>query len=227
MVIPAQGAPANCISDLQVTKYITLYLHPTSTITSGMTGSQYYMNITANTITNQFPPLSSCSNCNVSLNSFVNTINTTSTSNDISYRTNRTFDAPGIYYITPFSSLLYQSATTASITALTQSSSWVTSTNVIDTYPFSGVPSTIIPSLSGTVCNYNLTGSQSVLSQGRRTNTHRKWYFEVRQTNPLDPRDFEIWAAPIINYIADTNNLVLAYKSVAGNMTFSNPTYIS
>jgi hypothetical protein len=98
---------------------------------------------------------------------------------------------------------------------------------MINTYPFSGTPSTIIPSLSGTVCDYRLTGSETLPQNGNISNVHYKWYYKTFLTNPLDIRDYDIWAAPIINYTADTNNLVLAYRFSGGTATTINPTYVT
>lgn len=226
VVIPAQGAPINCISDSTTTKLIELYFHPTSTVLTGTTGSKYYMKITGNTMTNGLIINASCGNCNTTATNYVNSVNNTSTGTTTAYGTNRIFDT-GIYYRNPVFAQIINQVLGNAYTAATYYGTWTTSTNMINTYPFSGTPSTIIPSLSGTVCDYNLTGSQATQNTGNQNNTHYKWYYKNFLTNPLDSRDYEIWAAPIINYTVDTNNLVLAYKSVAGNMTFSNPTYIS
>jgi len=66
ITIPSQGAPNDC-GDFIGTRSTQIYLHPTSTVVSGTTGSgQYYMKLTSNTITNQYhpTPYGSCSqNC--------------------------------------------------------------------------------------------------------------------------------------------------------------------
>ena len=226
VIIPSQGAPINCVSDSTTIKNISLYFHPTSTVLTGTTGSKYYMKITGNTITYALISNASCGNCVTTANNNVNSINNTSTGITTSYGTIRTFDT-GIYYRNPVYSQIINQVFGNAYTSATHTGSWTTLTSMINTYPFSGTPSTIIPSLSGTVCDYRLTGSETLPQNGNISNVHYKWYYKTFLTNPLDIRDYDIWAAPIINYTADTNNLVLAYRFSGGTATTINPTYVT
>ena len=234
IVIPSQVAPNDC-GDFIGTRTKEIYLHPTSTVSSGQTGSQYYMKLTANTITNQYPTVSAgCSSgCQGSIDTIVITVNNYSTGTTSSYMgTNRVFSPIGVYYKnSTYTYFIFESpysTLTASSYAYFRSS-----TSIGNTYPFSGdpgnpftiIPSIIIPSLSGTVCNYNQSGSLD--NQGSYQKfIHYKWYYQSRLPNLLNQNDFEIWAAPIVNYSADTTNLVLAYRFSGGTVTTSNPTYI-
>jgi hypothetical protein len=168
------------------------------------------------------------------INDRISYINNTSTGSTPGYGTNRTFDTPGpgigMYYTNP----LYRVETTTSGNTSTINQemfgSFSTPDFVFNTYPFSGNPSTIIPSLSGSVCNYNSTGVISSLYNSINY-TKYKYYYDVRLTNPLDIRDFDIWASPITNfrysgYTTSTPIYELAYRYSGGSITFSNPTYI-
>jgi hypothetical protein len=138
--------------------------------------------------------------------------------------TNRVFSPIGIYYTgSTYTYYLYEDSY-SQLTSATYGY-FRSSTSIGNTYPFSGNPSTIIPSLSGTVCNYNQSGSLDNPGSYQKF-LHYKWYYQCRLPNLLNQNDFEIWAAPIVNYSADTTNLVLAYRFSGGTVTTSNPTYI-
>jgi hypothetical protein len=227
MVIPSSTAPNDC-GDFVGTRTKEIYLHPTSTIVTGITGSQYYLKLTANTITNQYPtaPAGCNSGCQGgNIDSIVINVNNYSTGTTSTYMgTNRVFSPIGIYYTgSTYTYYLYED----SYSQLTGAAYgyFRSSTSIGNTYPFSGNPSTIIPSLSGTVCNYNQSGLLDNPGSYQKF-FHYKWYYQCRLPNLLNQNDFEIWAAPIVNYSADTTNLVLAYRFSGGTVTTSNPTYI-
>jgi len=232
MTIPSVGAPNNC-DDFIGTRNIQIYLHPTSTVVTGTTGGgQCYMSITTNTITNQYhpTPYGSCDEyCNYYLNDYfvgnINNYSTGSTANG--YGTDKDFpitsNGSGVYY-TKSTYIVSFIETTNSQTSRAQNGYFTSSTSIGNTYPFSGNPSTIIPSLSGTVCNYNLTATESNYGTYQRY-FHYKWYYECRLPNPLNSLDYEIWAYPIVNYNI-TYPQVLAYRYSGGTVTTSNPTYI-
>jgi hypothetical protein len=240
MTIPSNNAPNNC-GDFIGTRSINIYLHPTSTVVTGITGSQYYMKLTTNTITNQYrlTPYGSCAqNCDYYLTDyfvgFANNYSTGSTLNG--YGTNRVFDitgtSKGIYY-TNSTSAQYFTEGTSTYTIQSRNSYYRSSTSIGNTYPFSGdpgnplsiIPSTIIPSFSGTVCNYNQSGSLSNYGSYQRFD-HYNWEYESRLPNPSNNNDFEIWATPIVNGIL-TPPKVLAYRFSGGTATTINPTYIT
>lgn len=229
MVLPSQTRPDNCGDvPVGVPKSISLYIHHTSTVLTGTTGGLYYMSLTANTITNNMT-FGSCSTCPTSINSYVSLINSSSTSTETSYGTGisspKTFSS-GVYFTNQFY-CNYLQITSNSAPEGALSGLYTTTSYVLNTYPFSGTPTpTIVPSLSGTVCNYNSSGNAYDNSfYGYEQYDHYKFYYKYLLTNPLDLRDFDIWAAPIVNYSADTTNLVLAYRYSGGTIT-SNPTYV-
>jgi hypothetical protein len=224
LVIPFSGDPEYCGDE----RYpITISLHHTSTYLTGTTDIYHYLNITANTISKDI----SFGECKVDCDSletgFINYINNSSTGNTSNNSTNRVFSS-GVYYINPISTCYYLSSGNTPVTAITYSASFPTPDWSFNTYPFSGNPSTIIPSLSGSVCNYNNTGViQNIYNSFSRR--QYKYIYQVRLTNPSDVRDFDIWASPITNfsYSGTPGNILyeLAYRTSGGTIT-TNPTYI-
>ena len=227
IVIPSQVAPNDC-GDFVGTRTKEIYLHPTSTIVTGITGSQYYLKLTANTITNQYPtaPAGCASGCQSNIDSIVGTVNNYSTGTTSNYMgTNRVFSPIGIYYKnSTYTYFLYEN-TYSQLTG-TAYGYFRSSTSIGNTYPFSGNPSTIIPSLSGTVCNYNQSGSITNSGSYQKF-LHYKWYYECRLPNLLNQNDFEIWTNPIVNgVLTSPSPNVLVYRFSGGTVTTSNPTYI-
>ena len=225
VTIPSQVSTVNCVGDTGVASSTRLVFHPTSIIETGTTGSQYYMTITANTITKQITfPSDPCGDPNTAITSLVNEINATSTSSSILWGTyNRTFPSPGLYYKNPVTATYTATGFTSSTTADTKTGFWKSTSGNFNTYPFSGTPSTLIPSLSGTVCNYNSYGESTFNATAVQTTfLHYRHEYETRLLNSSN--DFEIWGTPIVNGIRVPPK-VLAYSNIGGVIT-TNPTYI-
>jgi hypothetical protein len=225
--IPNQASTINCVSDSGGASYINLSFHPTSPISTGITtGSLYYMKITGNTINKQLTLVDPCENPDSAITTVVDNINITSTATtNNNYVTNRIFNAPGLYYQTPVTFLRLFTGTTAATISGTTTGTWTSPSSSFNTYPFSGTPSTIIPSLSGTVCNYGLYGAQSALLNGSITNTHYRYRYSIRLSNPSNNlNDFEVWATPVVNGQLIPPE-VLAYSNIGGVIT-TNPTYV-
>jgi hypothetical protein len=244
LTVPSFSAPNNCTDNLTSTDRLKLELHPTSTVFTGTTISGgttlYYMKITANTITNQFPQtFTNCDqNCEYYFNDYiVKTVNNFSTGTTQNFSPNpiasstKTY-SNGIYYRNP----IYVNAISLNENdyqpTVEFESTYVSTTNIGNTYPFSGTPAndpspssyTIIPSLSGTVCNYNQTGQYLNLGTFQ-ISTHYLWYYKVKLPNIDSDTDFEIWTTPIINYLL-TPPEVLVYRYSGGTGTIINPAYI-
>ena len=236
MTIPSSIAPNDC-GDFIGTRTRELYLHPTSTIVSGITGSQYYMKLTTNTITDQYPTVygSCASGCQSTLDSIINQVNNYSTgSTSNGYGTDKVFSGTtgiGVYYTKSIYTYSYYESSSSNLTQV-QNGYFRSSTSIGNTYPFSGdpgnpfttIPSVIIPSFSATVCNYNQSGSITNFGS-YQTFIHYKWYYECRLPNLSNQNDFEIWSTPIVNGVL-TPPAVLAYRFSGGTVTTSNPTYI-
>ena len=223
--IPSSTDPESC-GDGRTPRQISL--HHTSPYITGTTGSEYYLNITANTISKDINFGSCKINCDTEEIGFVNSINNSSTGNTSNVSTNRVFSS-GIYYNNPIHRLVNLKSSNTIITAITYSAYFTTPDWSFNTYPFSGNPSTIIPSLSGSVCNFNNTGvvRPNYNSYGIE---QYLYYYQTRLINPLNVNDFEIWASPITNFrysgAPGTALYELAYQFSGGSITYSNPTYI-
>lgn len=224
LTIPSLSDPESCGDNRTP---IIIYLHHTSTYITGTTGINYYLNITANTISNNILFGSCKINCDLLENQMVNIINLSSTGNTSNFPINRTF-SNGIYYNNPLKFCRFLNSGNTVSTGVTYSSYFPTPDWSFNTYPFSGNPSTIIPSLSGSVCNYNNTGV-NFTPYNSFIKWQYKYYYQVRLTNPSDVRDFDIWASPITDFrysgAPGPALYELAYRISGGTIT-TNPTYI-
>jgi hypothetical protein len=210
--------------------FITPIIHHTSPYSSGQTISgDYYLKITANTISSGITFTSCDVNCTYSEDNTVTIINNNSKGNQTPYATNKVFPN-GTYYTNPIVNCNFTVKNIQSSTAYTNSGIFfLTSDWSFNTYPFSGNPSTFIPSLSGTVCNYTSRGSK-YNSFNSSYQKQFKFYYQLRLINELNVRDFEILVSPITNfaYSGSTGTALydLAYRYSGGSVTYSNSTYI-
>lgn len=227
--IPSQTSPDNCGDPGTGTNYIDIKFHQTSQIITGVTGTKYYLSVTANTISNNISFSECQEGCNSIVNSVIKEINEYSTGATPTFGTStRTFNN-GIYYTNPIFSVNIINNPNGPITVSPKQGFFRTNDWWINTYPFSGDPSLIIPSFSGTICNYNSTGVKKT-EDFSFYNQQYKYYYEVRITNPLNINDFDIWASPISNFSYSGAPSVnpfyeLAYRNSGGTIT-TNSTYI-
>jgi hypothetical protein len=227
MNYPKPNHPHNCGDQSGLS---SVQIHPSSTVLTGTTlTGDYFFNITANTITTGI----TFSNCDVNCVSRVeqilgvNTLSTGNTQFNQYFSANTSFDWYGVYYSYPFETLYYITGVTATLSAQTIGERTFTNEWSRNTYPYSGTSPSIIPSLSGYVCNYENFGTKSS-SLGSYVNDSILCNYTILYPNSADTRNFEIWAAPIVNYSANTNfnNAILAYRYSGGNVTYSSSTYI-
>jgi len=228
MSLPKPIHPHNCGDS---SGRVQIQIHPTSTVLTGITSSgNYFFNLTANTITTGYT-ISSCDiDCSSKINSLLS-VNSASTGTTTVYNqyfsANTSFGWYGIYYSNPFEQLTILTASTQTMSAQTIYLSVDTNQWSTNTYPYSGTSPSIIPSFSGTICNYKNLGISTPI-WGSSYNTSYLCYYTIRLPNSADTRSFEIWSAPIVNYSANTNfnNAILAYRYSGGNVTYSSSTYI-
>ena len=229
--IPSPTTSNNCLENVTFT---SLFIHPSSTVTTGLTSSgSYYFRMTAETISNNFSSVTSCDiNCLTTSNSFVSNINRFSTGTTASdgYINREFVYIPntlnfGVYYNNPFywcqsMFISVQSLSANTIGGILQTNQWTT-----NTIPYSGISNTLIPSFSGTLCNYNTLGGNQLTAYNSYYNMNYLYYYYIIA---LNLNDFEIWSAPIVSYSANTNfsNSILAYRYSGGNVTYSSSTYI-
>jgi hypothetical protein len=222
---PKTNHPNNCGDQSGKNSAI---IHPSSTVLTGTTSSgDYFFNLTANTITTGYT-ISTCDiDCVSRISGLVSSVNISSTGNsgfNQYFSANTSFGWYGIYYDPPFEFLYYVTAPTTTFSAQTIGERIYTNNWSTSTYPYSGTSPSIIPSLSGSVCNFNNFGSQ-VSWQGGFYNDSILCQYTTLYPNSADTSSFEIWATPIINYVPTPPD-VLAYRFSGGTVTTSNPTYI-
>jgi len=228
--IPSFFTSNNCLESVS---YENLSIHPSSTVVTGTTiNGNFYFRLTAETISNNFSALTECNvNCSAITNSTSYTINNTSTgltyvqgnyTKEFKYNAN-TFNV-GVYYTNPFFQVVATNFNNTTLSAQTAAGVLRTNQWTTNTIPYSGGSNTLIPSLSGTVCNYNLSGVTSSIFNSFYNQKYLYYYYIITPTLT----DFEIWSAPIISFSANTNfnNAILAYRYSGGSTTYSNPTYI-
>jgi hypothetical protein len=204
-------------------------IHIGSSVITGITGSDYYFSITANTITNGATFTNCDLNCNVNINSAVDNINNNSTGTTNNYGNYTLQFLSGKYFSPPIPEVIYiKSSSTVSNDVVTESVfrtyDWMS-----NTLTFSG-SSTLLPSLSGTVCNNYSNQGYRASKYNSFGNSNWKFVYKTVLINPSNVNDFEILASPITNFVYSgapgSVNYELAYRYSGGVETFSNPTYI-
>lgn len=228
MAFPTNNHPHNC-GDGSGKSYAII--HPSSMVSTGTTSiGNYFFNLTANTITTGL----TISNCDIfcvsritGVTSSVNQSSTGNTAFNQYFSANTSFGWYGIYYSNPFELLYYVTAATTTLSAQTIGEKIFNNEWSTNTYPYSGTSPSIIPSLSGSVCNFKNLGTKGSYL-GNSYNDLRLLEYNIKYPNSADTRNFEIWATPIVNYSANTNpsSAILAYRFSGGTVTTSNPTYI-
>jgi hypothetical protein len=222
LYIPSATGSTNCGAD--GTGSLSYNVHYSSVMTTGFTAGTYTLTLTMPTITNSMPSFGPCElDCGTRVNTVVFNINTQSTgttNNTVGFRTTNT----GSRYINPFAiriSITLRPTGSPIYSGFSSSNNAIINTNLTLTVPFSGNPSTIIPSLSAQTCDFSSVGVTSPTG----TNIYIFDYVAV-VTNPPDLTAFTIKANPISNGVRLFTNYpdtVLTYSG--GTVTSSNPLY--
>jgi hypothetical protein len=230
MRIPSYESPDNCGDSGTIIPYLDIDIHHTSQFVSGTTSGKFFLKITANTLTD-LNLFNSCQiSCETGENYIISQVNRFSTGNTISTGNYYINFTNGNYYSNPIYKFITLNTGTTSESKEEVIGYFRTQDWVFNTYPFSGNPSTILPSLSGSVCNYNNTGVNTTTFNSYYK-TQYKYYYEVRLTNPSNVNDFDIWASPITNFSYSGAPAIipfyeLAYRYSGGSVTYSSSTYI-
>lgn len=209
---------------------LSVTIHHSSNVITGNTGIDYFFRVTANTITNGTSFTDCDLECTSQINSRVSQVNNSSTGNTV-FNGNYTLNSPfGKYFINPIPTAVITRRPFISSSASTSPSFFETYNWYSNTLPFSGSSTspTLLPSLSGTVCNYTNTGFDFP-AYNSNFKRNFKFIYQTRLTNPLNINDFDIWASPITNFIPSGHTATqyeLAYRYSGGNVTFSSSTYI-
>jgi hypothetical protein len=209
---------------------LAVLIHQSSNVITGNTGIDYFFRVTANTITNGTSFTNCDLGCTTQINSRVSQINNSSTGNTVSNGNYTLNSSVGKYFLNPIPTAFATRRPFTSASASTSPSFFDTYNWYSNTLPFSGSSTspTLLPSLSGTVCNYTNTGFDFP-SYNSNFKRNFKFIYQTRLTNPLNINDFDIWASPITNFIPSGHTATqyeLAYRYSGGTGTVINSTYI-
>jgi len=225
--IPNSALGSNC-EDQETS--LSISIHPTSTVITGITESTdyYYFKLTANTITNVLS-LTDCElYCKSNVNTIVTDVNNYSTGTTSNFGSYTLTFTTGKYFSNPISYVNWIVSQSTPLNNIEYPSYFNTDDWLSNTLTFSG-DSTLLPSFSGTVCNYNNQGAK-YSNFNSYVNKIYKFYYKTVLTNPLNINDFDILASPITNFVYSgfpgSRNYELAYRYSGGNVTYSSSTYI-
>jgi len=222
LFVPKNASPLTNCGDGTLSRAFNI--HPSSTVTTGITGSNYTLEFTMPTISNQLPPFVCALNCELWMNFILNGINSSSTgtTNLENFTTNT-----GSKYVQPFGQAALFIQILGSSTAHTIGGGYFLNNSLNSTVPFSGnsSPYTQIPSLSALTCN-NFT-NKGILQGNLNNNWQAVGVYEYRVvlTDPSDVRSFDILARPIVNGVPFSAFSETAATVVGGTLTYTNPLY--
>ena len=175
-----------------------IYIHQSSIVSTGMTGSDYYISFTLPTVTKGITFTSCELYCNSNANQMVVNINTSSTGSTANY-TGTTNVGSSYQYV--FYNVFYLFSGSTSQDTFTSGSQFSLDNTHNNTYPASGETPTLIPSLSGVTCPNIL--NNMYISSPIRYNKYTSYYTckLINPTNPLST-DINIFS----NYIPMNGN---------------------
>ena len=200
-----------------------IYFHQTSVVTTGTTGPNYYIDFTMPTVTYGMFYTSCDISCEeLTKNTMVVRINNSSTGNTSNYTGTTNQGVVLQNGLRPLNSVTEN--------LFTQTATTISGAILIDgynnyTYPYSGSPATIIPSLSSQTCDIstNLLGNQT-------SRLYEKIYYSYI-TEFYDEFDllgsFRIFAREInSNGAANQSVKTLVYELTNGFITYTDPQYL-
>lgn len=199
----------------------SLTLHQSSLVTTGTTGSDYYIEYTMPTITLGLTASTCDLYCNANYINIVTAVNNSSTGTTYNY-TGTTNTAARYNYLNPAIGHV-TSANTTNINSevLVYRDLYY---YINETVPASGTSYTLIPSLSAVTCD-------SIDSYFQKNTTSYRYYdgdFKVELTNPSDWGDFKIYVNTTIESSKNNTpyNWVEIYNYSGGTIHYSDPNYI-
>ena len=184
-----------------------VYIHQSTTVTTGITGSDYFIEFTLPTITSGLT-FSSCElQCKGYVDHIVSLVNNSSTGSTYNY-TGTTNVGSTYNYILSYMTFMTQS--TLNQVSINQTGSYNLNITSNFTYPASGNTPTLIPSLSGVTCP-NIT--DYMFLNGALDYFKYTYYYTISLINPTDPTSIDI-------------NIFGNRLSKSGNSTTTNKTLI-
>lgn len=200
-----------------------IHIHQSSVVTTGTTGPNYYIDFTMPTVTYGMSYTSCDLDCSFWTNfTMVPRINNSSTGSTNNYTgtTNQ-----GVVLPSGLSTLISVIESLSSQTGVTMNGNILISNYNNYTYPYSGTPATIIPSLTSQTCDIstNLVGDNS--SAGYVKAYYR---YDAEFYNPADlSGSFRIFAREInANGNVNLSVKTLIYELTGGVVTYTDPQYL-
>ena len=185
-----------------------LQIHQSTTVTTGITGSDYFIEFTLPTITPGITFTSCDIQCQTLLNTIVQDINNYSTGSTYNY-TGTTNVGSTYVYITRYMRWLSQSMTNQ--TSINAGAAFYLNNTNNSTYPASGNTPTLIPSLSGVTCP-NIT--DYMIANGILDYYKYTYYYTISLINPTDPTSIDINIFG--NYIGKSGLANTNFKTLIG-----------
>lgn len=204
------------------TTFINYLFHTSSVVTTGITGNNYFMNLTMPTITKQI----SFTNCqlycdgDVQFQVFLINNQSTGTTNNVSWINN-----VGNRVNIPFYDERGLSSGNTPTTAYTWFAYVRKSSFLNKTLPMSGSNFTLIPSLSSSTCN--LVGQYTPSPPGVNSDFFQTYLYDYKSelTNPNNLLDFKISTRTIVNG-SPTGNYFRIWEISGGTVIYSDSNYI-
>lgn len=215
---------------------INYAIHPSSTLVTGYSDntSTYTINIDLSGITIGTGFTSCDINCNNFVQEIVNSVNFSYSgitgSTFISGPNTTLLTTTSSKYINPFS-IRTITGTTSTVTATTDEKFFSISSYVVNTYPTSGMTNTIISSLSGKTCNFDVNSRITPqTSNSPFRYTRHLFYGRIRLLNPSNINDYAIDISPITNGTysgtpTNINYVLNTYVYSGGSGTINNPEF--
>jgi len=199
----------------------SIYLHQTSVVTTGTSGSDYWVIYTMPTITNGMSFTSCDLYCTSNISQTVRDVNDYSTGSTYNY-TGTTNTASR--YIYPHQGIITAYSSSTVNTEFNLGSYMQLDFFQNETVPASGSSYTLIPSLSGVSCP-NITNYFTKQSVGYQ---RYDAYYQFRLIDPLDLSAFQIYTNRVLETGTTVNAFVwkLVYTFSGGTVQYSDPNYI-
>lgn len=204
-----------------------LQFHQSSIVTTGNTGSDFFIEFTMPLMTYGLTGYTTCDlNCESTALSITNQINNYVTSPSFNYTGTTTVGSKYTRTVRRFIRLSENNAPNSATTI----QSFVSLSNFQNvTVPASGVSYTLLPSLSGEACTTILDNFYDTNGVYPNNQSFFKYYarYRVELFDPLDYQNFRIFADEIsLSGEVNTSIRTLVYEFSGGTVTFSNPEYI-
>lgn len=207
------------------TGYNQLYVHQSSSVTTGTTGGgDYYLEVTLPTITNGITYSPCDLYCEGNTDYFVGQVNYYSTETSLNYTGTTTV---GSSYTNSFNGMKILLQLSNAATGYTLGANLDIYNFQNETYPSTGDTSyNIVPSYSGITCP-NLTSNFRFYGISSQLYRKAQYYYTVELFDPLDFKNFRIYGYEI-NSSGTINSSIktLVYEWSGGTNTYSNPEYL-